>query len=143
MNIEKENNKITFIVTGHCMEKYPDNTSYLEYTLKSFEKIKNFNNSKVIIALDGNSDKDLEEKYEIYKNKIKKFIIDKKNYELVCQDRHLNLVKNIYETLKLVKTKYIFLIQQDLPFIEEFDLESILEDMLEATSQLCYHLTLK
>ena len=25
----------------------------------------------------------------------------------------------------------------------QIDLESILEDMLEATSQLCYHLTLK
>ena len=45
---------ITFIVTGHCMKKYPDNTDYMINTLESFKLIKNFNNSQVIIALDGN-----------------------------------------------------------------------------------------
>ena len=121
--------KITFIVTGHCMKRYPDNTTYLEHTIKSFEKIKNFNKSRVIIALDGNPREDLNEKYEIYKNKIRQFILDKENYEMICHNKHLNLAGNVYETLKLVKTKYIFLIQQDLSFIEEFDLNSILEDL--------------
>ena len=58
---------ITFIVTGHCMPKYPDNTEYIIHTLESFKLIKNFNNSKVLIALDGNEKDEYEEKYFIYK----------------------------------------------------------------------------
>ena len=57
---------ITFIVTGHCMEKYPDNAEYMINTLESFKFIKNFNNSRVIIALDGNKNSEYEEKYNNY-----------------------------------------------------------------------------
>jgi hypothetical protein len=120
---------ITFIVTGHCMFRYPENSDYMINTLESFKLIENFNDSKVIIALDGNEDPELHERYNIYKNNIKEYIKDKPNYSMICHMNHLNLVKNIYETLKLVKTKYIFLIQQDLPFIESFDLEKVLDDM--------------
>lgn len=120
---------ITFIVTGHCMEKYPDNVDYMIHTLESFKYIKNFNDSKVIIALDGNEKEEFEEKYNDYKKKLKIFIKDKPNYELICHEKNLNLVENVYQTLKYVKTKYIFLIQQDLSFINEFDLKSVLDDM--------------
>ena len=60
---------------------------------------------------------------------MREFIKDKPNYEIVCYEKNLNLVRNIYETLKLVKTKYIFLIQQDLSFVNEFDLKTILDDL--------------
>ena len=113
---------ITFIITGHCMPKYPDNTEYMIHTLESFKLIKNFNNSKVIISLDGNENSDYEKKYDNYKNKIREYIKNKPNYKLVCHKKRLNLVKNIYETLKLVKTKYIFLIQQDLSFVNQMNL---------------------
>lgn len=111
------------------MPKYPDNTEYMIHTLESFKLIKNFNNSKVIISLDGNENSDYEKKYDDYKNKIREYIKNKPNYKLVCHKKRLNLVKNVYETLKLVKTKYIFLIQQDLSFINSFDLQSVLDDL--------------
>lgn len=120
---------ITFIVTGHCMKKYPDNSSYLEYTLKSFDKIKNFGDSKVIIALDGTRYPELDKQYDIYKENLRNFIKDKENYELICYQENLDLVGNIHETLKYVKTKYIFLIQQDLPFVKEFNLKTVLDDL--------------
>jgi hypothetical protein len=120
---------ITFIVTGHCMHKYPDNTDYMIHTLESFKLIKNFNDSKVIIALDGNENQEYEEKYTIYKKKLLEYIKNKSNYELVCHNKNLNLVKNIYETLKLITTKYVFLIQQDLSFVNTFDLKTVLDDL--------------
>ena len=120
---------ITFIVTGHCMPKYPDNTEYMIHTLESFKYIKNFNDSKVIIALDGNEKIEYENKYNIYKEKLRTYIKDKLNYKLICHEKNLNLVENIYQTLRYVDTKYIFLIQQDLSFINEFDLKSVLDDM--------------
>lgn len=120
---------ITFIVTGHCMQKYPDNTSYIIHTLESFKLIKNFNDSKVIIALDGNENKEYEEKYDLYKNKVRDYIKNKPTYKLICHDKNLNLVNNIYETLKLVSTKYVFLIQQDLSFVNTFDLKTVLDDL--------------
>ena len=120
---------ITFIVTGHCMPKYPDNSEYIIHNLESFNLIKNFNNSKVIIALDGNENEEYKEKYDIYKKNIKKYIQNKPNYRLVCHKTRLNLAKNIFEILKFVTTKYIFLIQQDLSFVNEFDLKSVLNDL--------------
>ena len=120
---------ITFIVTGHCMKKYPDNTDYMINTLESFKLIKNFNNSQVIIALDGNENPEYQDKYNIYKNKLRAYIKDKANYQLLCHSKNLNLVNNVYETLKHVNTEYIFLIQQDLPFIKPFNLKSVLDDL--------------
>lgn len=114
---------ITFIITGHCMSKYPDNAEYMIHTLESFKYIKNLNDSKVIIALDGNEKIEYEDKYNIYKEKLRTYIKDKLNYKLICHEKNLNLVENIYQTLKFVDTKYIFLIQQDLSFINEFDLK--------------------
>ncbi len=120
---------ITFIITGHCMEKYPDNVDYMIHTLESFKYIKNLNDSKIIIALDGNYKIEYEDKYNVYKDKLRTYIKDKFNYKLICHEKNLNLVENIYQTLKYIDTKYIFLIQQDLSFINEFDLKSVLDDL--------------
>lgn len=120
---------ITFIVTGHCMKIYPDNSQFMINTLNSFKLIKNFNNSRVIISLDGNENSELDEKYNIYKKNLQQYINGQSNFEIVCHEKNLNLVNNIYETLKLVKTKYIFLIQQDLQFVQSFNLERIINDL--------------
>ena len=60
------------------------------HTLESFKHIKNLNETRVIIALDGNENLELEEKYNIYKYKLRTWIKDKPNYELICHEKKHN-----------------------------------------------------
>ena len=125
-------NNITFVITTHCMKKEPTNSSYIIDTIKSFNLIKNFNNSKIIVSFDGSKFPELNQQYDTFKHDIRVFLgqhFDKSQYETIYHYQNLNLVAHLRKTLQYVKTKYVFIIQQDLPFLRSFDLQSVLHDM--------------
>jgi|APSaa5957512493_1039668.scaffolds.fasta_scaffold30936_2 hypothetical protein len=125
-------NDITFVITAHCMKKEPTNSSHIIKTIQSFNLIKHFNNTKFIISFDGNKYPDLEKQYDTFKHDIRIYLnlhFDSSQYKMIYHSQNLNLVGHLRKTLSQVKTKYVFIIQQDLPFIQPFDLSSVLLDM--------------
>jgi hypothetical protein len=66
--------------------------------------------------------------YLDYKNEIKKFL-QHSNVQYSELINRACLTGNLSAAMKFVKTKWVMVIQEDLMFIESFDLEHMIEDM--------------
>ena len=122
-NSHTNNNDLTIIITASVIPSHPD-IKIIKETMKSLDLI-NHKNSKIILAHDYSN----KEKYKQYLKNLENYVKNMDNVQIVVRDDWGHLTGNIRNAMKYVKTRYILVIQHDLPFIKEVDIHKVIEDM--------------
>ena len=134
----KNNSLITTIITT-CCRKNTLNTSILKNTIESLKIIPELS-KQVIIVFDGGpiiNKKDIDKKcisecdnklYDQYKIDIKNIsqdILGVDNVIFVYLKNRSCLSHSLHIGMNLVKTKYVNIVQEDLPIIKKFDFNNV------------------
>ena len=119
-------NSLTIIITASFIPTHPS-IKIIQETIESLQLINVPPNTKIILAHDYSNNKN----YIKYLNRLKKYINLYSNIKIVTRQKHGHLVGNIRNALKYVKSKYILVIQHDLPFIRNFNVANVISDMEE------------
>jgi len=120
------NKKLTIIITSSFIPSHPS-IRIIKETIESLNLVKMQNNTKVILAHDYSEDKN----YTEYLDNLNNYIKNLPNFQITKCQKHSHLVGNIRNALLKVNSKYILVIQHDLPFIAEFNINKIIEDIEE------------
>jgi len=125
------------IITASLIRSHPS-ISFIKQTIESLQHIGYTGDKKikVLLAHDVNKNNRLiEGRYKKYLDNLKEYCnnYNKSNYKfelcIIIRETHGHLVGNIRNALKYITSKYILIIQHDLPFCRNFKINSILEDM--------------
>jgi hypothetical protein len=79
----------------------------------------------IILAHDYSEDN----KFTQYLINLKNYISEFKNIQIVVRDSHGNLIGNVRNAFNFINTEYVLIIQHDLPFIKDFEIVKVIEDM--------------
>jgi len=136
--------RITTIITTSPIQSMDG--SYFKETIDSLKHIPELKNSPIVICFDGgkvlndkldgkcknlNDEIDIKQ-YEDYKNEVKKYVLSSfPNVVITEAKERICLTQNIHNGMKLVKTKFVNVMQHDLPIIKSFDLDNIIKTIDE------------
>jgi ACT domain-containing protein len=116
--------EFSVIVTASFIPSHPS-TKIIDETLNSLKFISADQNFPIILAHDFSDKK----QYIKYLETIKYYNEKDKRINIYIRSSHGHLVGNIRNIIDKINTKYILVIQQDLPFIKKFEINKIIEDM--------------
>jgi hypothetical protein len=122
------NNLLTIIVTASFIPSHPS-IKIIQDTIESLQLINIPSNTKIILAHDYNKDIN----YIKYFEKLNEYIKSLYNIKIVISSKNGHLTGNVRNALQYVTSKYILVIQHDLPFIKKFDIQKVICDMDENT----------
>jgi len=118
------------IITASFIMSHPS-IEFIKNTIRSL-KYTNMNpTTQVILAHDFSNN----ENYEKYLINLHKYISNKPNIKIIVRNTHGHLTGNIRNAFNYVDTKYVLVMQHDLPFVKSFDIEKVINDM-EINTQL-------
>lgn len=117
-------NLLTIIVTASFIRSHPS-IKIIKETIESLELINMPSNTEIILAHDYNDHINYKKYFENLNEYIKPFC----NIKIVMRDTKGCLTGNIKNALEYVNSKYILVIQHDLPFIKELDIKKVMCDM--------------
>lgn len=121
---------LTIIITASYIPSHPS-IKIMKETIESLSCLSIAPNTNIILAHDYNNNK----MYTEYLNNLYAYIktLSYNVIVTVCKT-HVHLTGNIRNALDYVKTKYILVVQHDLKFIKECDIQNIIHDMDENPS---------
>lgn len=119
-------NNLTIIITASFIPTHPK-IKLIQETIESLKLINIPNNTEIILAHDYSNHIN----YTKYFENLNEYIKSYSNIKIVKRQNHGHLTGNIRNALQYVNSKYILIIQHDLPFIEKFDIEKVMYDMNE------------
>ena len=120
------NSLLTIIITASFIPSHPS-IKVIKETIESLSYINMLSNTKIILAHDFNDN----DNYIKYFEKLNDYIKSFSNYRITKCTEHGHLTGNIRNALSHVTSKYILVIQHDLPFVREFNIKKVIEDMQE------------
>ena len=133
-------NKYCVLITASYIPSHPD-TRYIKKVVESL-KLGNIdiNNANIILAHDGLNELQIKNKnivrdYSKYINDLKDFYKDHQNIKIIVRNNHGHLVGNIRNALQYINSRFLLIIQHDLPFSHSFDIRKVMKDM-EKTKEL-------
>ena len=122
-----ENNSLGIIITASYIQSHPYIT-IIKQTIESLQLI-NKKDIEIIITHDYHSDK----KYLKYLIKLNEYVetLPYKKIRIIVSDKHVHLTGIIRNAIEILNTKYVLIVQHDLPFIENINIDTIMSDMNE------------
>ena len=112
------------IITASFIKSHPS-IDFIKYTIESLKHIHMNKDTPIILAHDYSKDS----KFNKYLENLKDYISDKKNIQIVVRDTHGHLTGNVRNAFNFINTKYVLIIQHDLPFVRDFEIEKVINDM--------------
>ena len=120
-------NDITVIITSSYIPSHPKLNIINSVINSIYNYIKYSQELKIIIACDGLKENNKD--YLEYIQNLINFYKNNKNIEVILNKNFGHLVGNIKNVINKIETKYIMIIQHDLLFCMDIDLDEILEDL--------------
>ena len=122
------NNMLTVVITSSFIPSHPS-IKLIKETIESLSLLNPPSNTKIILAHDYHN----HNKYRQYFQELNKYIDKHENIFITLCKKHSHLVGNIRNALREVTSKYILVIQHDLPFIRNCEILKIIQDIEEAS----------
>lgn len=122
------------IITASLIPSYPD-IRYIQNVINSLKLCNiDINKVNIILSHDALNKNDITNvkcinKYNKYLENLKEYYKNYSNIKIINLSKHGHLTGNIRNALQYINTKYILIIQHDLSFRKEFDINKIIEDM--------------
>ena len=130
-------NMFSIIITTNHIPTHPS-IKIIKETIESLNYIGYKGNEKinVYLAHDYKDNKDYEEYLNNLQNYCNSYNQKSNKFDLSIIKRKTwgHLTGNIRNALQYINTKYILVIQHDLPFVQNFDIQKVIEDMEENTN---------
>jgi hypothetical protein len=121
---------LNVIITASFIPSHPS-IDLIKETIESLSLLKLPSGTKIILAHDAGTD----EKYLKYLDNLREYIAPFPHISITIRETHGCLTGNIRNALQLVTSKYILVIQHDLPFVKcDIDIGKVIEDMEENPS---------
>jgi len=120
---------LTIIITASYIPSHPK-IKVIQETIESLQLINMPHDTEIILAHDFNNHVN----YIEYFIKLNEYIKTYSNIKIVRRKDHGHLTGNIRNALPYVNSKFILVIQHDLPFITMFDIQKVIYDMEENDS---------
>lgn len=117
---------LTIIITASFIPSHPG-IELIKETIDSLQLINMPPDNVIILAHDYNNNIN----YIKYLEKLNDYINPYSNIKIIKRNDHGHLTGNIRNALQYVNSKYILVIQHDLPFIKMFDIQKVIYDMEE------------
>lgn len=117
---------LTIIITTNFIPSHPK-IKLIQETIESLQLINMPHDTEIILA----HDYDNHINYIKYFEKLNEYIKSYSNIKIIKRKDHGHLTGNIRNALQYVNSKYILVIQHDLPFIKMFDIQKVIHDMEE------------
>ena len=114
----------TVMITASHIKSHPS-IDFIKKTMESLNYIGIKSDTPIILAHDGSD----AVKYNKYFENLKEYVKDKPNVEIIRKETNGKLTASVRNAFKSVKTPYILVIQHDLPFVREFSIDKVIEDM--------------
>lgn len=130
--VAQEMCEFTVIITASFIPSHPS-TKIIKETIDSLKYISKNQNFSIILSHDFSENP----QYIEYLNNLKIYYKDNERISIYVRETHGHLVGNIRNVINYVTTRYILVVQHDLPFIKEFDIEKIIIDMDEQPAVKC------
>lgn len=124
----KINNLLDVIITSSPIPSHPS-TEHIDKTINSLNNLNLPIDTKIILAHDGHSNDKFTDRYLKYLNTLSKKYTEDKNFYITVLDNKKHLTGNIRNAFNMVTSKYVLVIQHDLPFIRYFDIQKIITDL--------------
>ena len=136
-NFYEKNVKFDIIITASYIPSHPS-IKIIKETIESLNYIGYNGNEKinVYLAHDYKDNKDYEEYLNNLQNYCNSYNQKNNKFNLIIIKRKTwgHLTGNIRNALQHVNSKYILVIQHDFPFIKQFDIQKVIDDMEENTN---------
>ena len=116
--------KYSIIITASFIKSHPS-IEFIRCVIDSLKHIHMDKDTLIILAHDYSEDS----RFTEYLKNLNNYISDYKNIKIVSRNSHGHLTGNIRNAFNEITTEYVFLIQHDLPFIRDFEIEKVIEDM--------------
>lgn len=116
--------KFTVVIAASFIPSHPS-INVIKETINSLKYISEDQNFPIILAHDFSNNA----KYIEYVDNLVNYISNDNRIIFKMRDTHGHLVGNIKNIIDLINTKYILMMQHDLPFIREFEIAKIIEDL--------------
>ncbi len=117
---------LTIIITASFIPSHPE-IKVIKETIESLQLINMPSDTEIILAHDYNNNIN----YIKYFEKLNEYIKSYSNIKIIKRENHGHLTGNIRNALQYVNSKYILVIQHDLPFITKFNIQKVIYDMEE------------
>ena len=115
---------LSIIITASYIKSHPS-IEFVKCVIESLRFINMKTNTPIILAHDFSEN----ELYKKYLKALYNYISDKPNIKIVVRDSHGHLTGNVRNAFNFINTDYVLIIQHDFPFIKNFQIEKIIEDM--------------
>jgi GTP:adenosylcobinamide-phosphate guanylyltransferase len=112
------------IITASLIISHPS-IEIIKRVIESLKYIHMDNDTPIILAHDYSNDS----RYLEYLKNLQNYISDYKNIKIVIRDSHGHLTGNIRNAFNEINTEYVLIIQHDLPFVRDVEIEKVIEDM--------------
>jgi hypothetical protein len=119
-------NSLTIIITASFIPSHPK-IDIIKETIESLQLINISTDTKIILAHDYNNNNN----YIKYLENLNNYIKFNSNIKIIERKNHGHLTGNLRNALQYVNSKFILVIQHDLPFIKKFDIQKVIYDMEE------------
>jgi hypothetical protein len=116
--------KYSIIITASLITSHPS-IEFIKCVIESLKYIHMDKDTPIIIAHDYSTDS----RFKEYITNLNKYILDYKNINIVIRNSHGHLTGNVRNAFNFINTKYVLIIQHDLPFIRDFEIGKVIEDM--------------
>tara|TARA_R110000796_G_scaffold66924_1_gene153762 strand:- start:140 stop:895 length:756 start_codon:yes stop_codon:yes gene_type:complete len=126
----KSKDILDVIITCSPLPSHPS-TKHIDRTIESLSMLNLPVDTKIILAHDGHGNDSRTEGYLEYLNLISKKYTKDKSFYITVLDKKKHLTGNIRNAFNIVTSKYVLVIQHDLPFIKDFDIQKIIADLDE------------
>lgn len=117
---------LTIIITASLIPSHPK-IKLIQETIESLQLINIPSDTEIILAHDYSDNNN----YSDYLKNLNEYIKSYSNIKIVKRENHGHLTGNIRNALQYVDSKYILVLQHDLPFIKMIDIQKIIYDMEE------------
>lgn len=114
----------SIIITSSIIKSHPS-IEFIKYVIESLKYIHMDNDTPIILAHDHSKDN----RFTEYITNLKNYISDYKNIQIIIRNSHGHLTGNVRNAFDFINTEYVLIIQHDLPFIRDFEIQKVIEDM--------------
>ena len=125
---QKNRSLLNVIITASCIPSHPS-IQFIRQTIQSLKLMNLPPYTRIILAHDHDGKERIQ--YIKYLEKLSAYIKPFPNIQIVKRKTNGHLTGNIRNALKYVNSKYILVVQHDLPFIKAFDIQKVIQDMEE------------
>lgn len=134
---QEEENDTSVIILTSLIPSHPS-TQMIEDTIASLQYLKGLSpNAPIYIGVDGIPEKKALKfpnkvtRLTQYVANLKEVYKNRPNIHIAASPTHLHIAGNINQTVALVDTKYVYVLQHDFPFIRDIDHTNLAKSMSE------------